>query len=182
VVAGGHYDSVPAGPGANDNASGTATVVEMARVMAADGELDEGVCFALFGSEEVGLIGSARFVESLSRAELEALEGMFNFDMVSVGTRWLLTGSPSLEQLAAGEAETDGLDYSVARSDIGGSDHASFLAAGIPAVFLHSYTKTVADDPNYHTANDIADNVRATRMAEAGRLGLDMIDALLAGG
>src|SRR2546427_90728 len=47
LVVGGHYDSVPAGPGANDNASGTATAIEMARAMAADGTLDP-VCFVLF--------------------------------------------------------------------------------------------------------------------------------------
>jgi aminopeptidase YwaD len=50
IVIGGHYDSVPAGPGANDNASGTAVVIEMARAMAADGAFDEA-CFVLFGSE-----------------------------------------------------------------------------------------------------------------------------------
>jgi aminopeptidase YwaD len=57
VVAGGHYDSVPEGPGANDNASGTAVVIEIARSRAAAGELN-GVCYVLFGAEEIGLIGA----------------------------------------------------------------------------------------------------------------------------
>ncbi len=61
IVLGGHYDSVPAGPGANDNASGTATVIEIARAMAADGTFDN-VCFVLFGSEEIGLLGSEFYV------------------------------------------------------------------------------------------------------------------------
>ncbi len=181
VLAGGHYDSVPAGPGANDNASGTATVVEMARVTAADGELGD-VCFALFGAEEVGLVGSARFVESLSDGQRDDLEAMLNFDMVGVGTRTLFIGSRSLTDIAAAEAKERGLEFRVDNSSAAaGSDHASFLDAGIPAVFVHSFFKTVADDPNYHTAGDVTDNVRATRMAELGEVGLALIDALLSG-
>jgi hypothetical protein len=179
LVAGGHYDSVPAGPGANDNASGTATVVELARVMAADGEFDS-VCFVLFGAEEVGLIGSARFVDTLTAAESETLEGMLNFDMVSVGRRWLWIGSPGLTDIAAAEAEERGLDY-IVDSAPGGSDHSSFIAAGIPALFLHSFTSVIADDPNYHTAGDRAENVRATTMKEAGDVGLAVIETLLSG-
>jgi aminopeptidase YwaD len=178
VVAGGHYDSVPAGPGANDNASGTATVVEMARVLAADGELDD-VCFVLFGAEEVGLIGSARFVESLTPAEKEMLEAMLNFDMVGVGTRWFLIGSPSIVDLAAAEAGKRGLDYVVDTSSPIASDHASFADAGVPAVFFHAFFAVIADDPHYHTAEDRVENVQSALMAEIGDLGLAVIDVLL---
>jgi aminopeptidase YwaD len=181
VVAGGHYDSVPAGPGANDNGSGSATVVEMARVLAADGEFDD-VCFVLFGSEEVGLFGSAHFVGSLTLAESDTLEGMLNFDMVGVGRQWLLTGSLGLTDIAAAEAEERGLDYTVESSSTAvGSDHASFINADIPAVFLHSLFTFVADDPNYHTATDQAQHVQPTRMAEIAEAGLAVIDVLLSG-
>ena len=178
LIAGGHYDSVPAGPGANDNASGAATVVEMARVLAADGEFDD-VCFLLFGAEEVGLIGSARFVESLTPAEEETLEAMLNLDMVGVGTQWLLAGSPSIADLAAAEADERSLDYIVESSSPIGSDHASFINAGIPGVFFHSLFVVVADDPNYHTAEDRAEHVQPARMAEIADLGLAVIDTLL---
>ena len=70
---GAHYDSVPEGPGANDNASGTATMLEIARVRGTD-----GLCAIAFGSEEVGLRGSQAFVP-------QHLAGgarfMLNFDM-----------------------------------------------------------------------------------------------------
>ncbi len=178
LVAGGHYDSVPAGPGANDNASGTATVVEMARVLAADGEFDD-VCFLLFGAEEIGLIGSARFVDSLTPTEEETLEAMLNFDMVGVGTQWLLAGSPSMTDLAVSEAEEQGLDYVVDDAPLSVSDHASFIDAGIPAVFFHSFFAVVSDDPNYHTAGDRAKHVQPTRMAEIADLALAVIDDLL---
>lgn len=182
VLAGGHYDSVPAGPGANDNASGTATVIEMARVMAADGEYGDA-CFALFGAEEVGLVGSDRFVAALSGEEREALEAMMNLDMEGVGERWLLAGSASIAEVAETEARTRGLDYErIGGEDIGGSDHAPFLVDGIPAMFLHSFTNEVADDPNYHTPGDTPERVEPERLLEAGSLAVAVLEALLAGG
>jgi len=181
VIAGGHYDSVPAGPGANDNASGTATAVEMARALAADGKFDDA-CFVLFGSEEVGLIGSARFVDSLTAAQEDALEGMLNFDMVGTGAQWFLAGPSELSDLAKKEADERALKHTVstASPEQLGSDHASFLNAGIPAIFIHSYTRTLADDPHYHTAEDKSKYVQATLMAEAGEMGLGMIESMLA--
>jgi aminopeptidase YwaD len=181
VIAGGHYDSVPAGPGANDNASGTATAVEIARVLAADSEFDDA-CFVLFGSEEVGLIGSARFVDSLTAAQEDALEGVLNFDMVGTGDQWFLAGPPALTDVAKGQAERRELKYTARSSspeDVG-SDHRSFLNADIPAIFIHRYTRTLADDPHYHTAEDKSKYVQATLMAEIGEMGLGMIEELLA--
>ncbi len=180
VVAGGHYDSVPAGPGANDNASGAATVVEMARVLAADGEFDD-VCFVLFGAEEIDLIGSAHFVESLTPVEQETLEAMLNFDMVGVGTQWFFAGSPSMTDLAAAQADERDLDYVVGGSSPVGSDHASFINADIPAVFFHSFFEVPIDDPRYHTAEDWAEHVQPTRMAGIAEVGLAVIDAVLSG-
>jgi aminopeptidase YwaD len=181
VISGGHYDSVPAGPGANDNASGTATAVEIARVLAADGEV-EGSCFVLFGSEEVGLVGSAEFVKSLTAAQKDRLEGVLNFDMVGTGSQWFLAGPPELSDLAKGLADGRGLEYTASTTSPEqlGSDHASFLNAGIPAIFIHRYTQTLADDPHYHTSEDKAEYVQATPLAEMGEVGLAMIQTLLA--
>lgn len=175
VIVGGHYDSVAAGPGANDNASGTATVMEVARVEAADGVFDD-VCFVLFGAEEVGLIGSAEFVASLSAEERLGIEGMLNFDMVGVGTSWLLAGSRELRDLTAAEADRLGLVYAVsAGAPAGlGSDHSSFIRRGIPAIFFHRL-----GDPHYHTSEDHAEFVQGNRLAEIGEVGLAVIDALL---
>ena len=183
LLAGGHYDSVPVSPGANDNASGTASVVEIARASAADGELAD-LCFALFGAEEIGLVGSLSFVDEMSGDEAGALLGMINLDMVSTGTRWLFGGYQSLTDPLSGEAEARQLDYEVLgfSGDIGGSDHASFIDAGIPAVFVHSFSDYIADDPNYHTERDRSASARATTMAEAGEVVLAAIESLLADG
>jgi len=175
VVAGGHYDSVAVGPGANDNASGTATVLEMARVLAADGEFDD-VCFVLFGAEEIGLIGSGEFVDSLSADEKQQIEGMLNFDMVGAGSQWLLVGSEALVDLAAQEADSLGLAYQVAEALPAGlgSDHDSFIKEGIPAMVFHRL-----GDPHYHTPEDRAEFVQGGLLAEIGEVGLAVIEALL---
>ena len=177
VIVGGHYDSVPAGPGANDNGSGTSTSIEIARVLASDGELDD-VCFVLFGAEEVGLIGSAHFAESLTPDETQQIEGMLNFDMVSVGTDWLIAGSQEMVSVAAQEADRLKIVYDVSDAAPGGlgSDHSSFIEQDIPSVFFHRL-----GDPHYHTAQDTDEFVQADRMEEIGRLGLAVIDELLSG-
>ena len=64
TVSGGHYDSVPVTGGADDNAAGTASVLELARVVAAM-KLTARHCFALFSAEEFGLFGSKAYVEQL---------------------------------------------------------------------------------------------------------------------
>ena len=176
LVLGGHYDSVPAGPGANDNASGTATVVEIARVMAAEGSFDD-TCFVLFGSEEIGLLGSEFYVRSLAEAELAALEAMLNFDMLAVGDEWPLIGSPQVVSVAAQEADKLSISHTSqsALPDDSGSDHAPFLRRGVPAMVFNCFC-----DPNYHTADDRLEFVQEQRLAEAGALGLATARALLA--
>jgi aminopeptidase YwaD len=174
LVVGGHYDSVPISPGANDNASGTAVVLELARVLAGDPRR-EGVCFVLFGSEEEGLLGSREFIGRLGPEERARLLAMVNLDMVGVGDRWLIVGSASLAQEAARTAEALGLAYQVGQLPRGfSSDHASFLEAGIAAVFLHRQ-----DDPRYHSPEDMSLYVEARALEEAARLSLAVIDAVL---
>jgi len=176
IVAGGHFDSVPAGPGANDNGSGTAVVLEMARTRAARGQAD-GVCYVLFGSEEIGLIGSSYYVNQLPEPEVDALEAMLNFDMLSVGDTWPLIGSPEVTDIAVAEAQKLGVPYKVSRTlpDNLGSDQASFAQAGVPAMIFNCFC-----DENYHTAEDKFEYVSETRLAEAGIMGLGMIETLLA--
>jgi Zn-dependent M28 family amino/carboxypeptidase len=101
---------------------------------------------------------------------------------VGVGAQWLLAGSPSLTAVASAEADERGLDYVLGSSPPTelGSDHASFMNAGIPAIFFHGFFSVIADDPHYHTAEDQAQHVQPTRMAEIAEVGLAVIDVLLA--
>jgi aminopeptidase S len=80
TMAGAHLDSVPGGPGVNDNGSGVATLLEVANMF---GPRPPGrVRLGFWGAEEEGLIGSRRYVRSLSRAQQHEIAAYLNFDML----------------------------------------------------------------------------------------------------
>ena len=158
VMVGAHLDSVPAGPGINDNGSGAAGVLETALQLAAVdpvGRHGNRVRFALWSAEEEGLLGSRHYVAGLSAAERDQLALYLNFDMIGSpnhgvfvhtpeagpgaqagGGRQATTADP--EVLAAISADLTA--FLEARGDApapvgfdGRSDYAPFLEAGIPA-------------------------------------------------
>jgi aminopeptidase YwaD len=165
VIVGAHYDSVAAGPGANDNGSGSATLLEIARVLGLR-EQEEGVCFVAFGAEEVGLFGSHYFVTNLASEDQPSPEAMINLDMVGVGDEWQLMGSPSLVDKIDQGAAALGLDPVPTEPEVS-SDYSSFIEAGIPAVLIYR-----VEDPHYHTASDRAEFVEPQFLEEAGNLTL----------
>jgi aminopeptidase YwaD len=176
VIFGAHLDSVPAGPGANDNGSGSAVVLELAHDLSLRSATDRRftVRFALWGAEELGLYGSRYYVQNLSDAERHAIQADVNLDMVGVGTAWRFGGSEDLVQLALGAAGDVGQRALPLRGALNGaSDHASFIDAGIPAVFLYR-----VEDPNYHTAGDVADLVDPDALTQAGTIALKILDGV----
>ena len=174
LIVGGHHDSVPDGPGANDNGSGTATVIELARVHAADGVFDD-ICWVLFGGEESGLIGSLYYVGQLTDAERDAIVGMLNFDMFGVGDGWPFNGSTEIINAAGEAAEELGIGYTFSGPPEGvGSDHAPFIDAGIPAMMFNCFC-----DNNWHTPGDRIEFINPERINEAGQIGLGTIRRLL---
>jgi aminopeptidase YwaD len=171
-----HLDSVPAGPGANDNGSGSAVVLELARELAQRDVVDRPltVRFALFGAEELGLDGSRYYVANLPGAERRAIAADINLDMVGVGDSWRFGGTDDLVQLALGAANDFGQRALPLRGPLSAaSDHASFLDAGMPAVFLYR-----VEDPNYHTAGDVAALVDPNALSQAGMIALKILDDL----
>ena len=165
VIVGAHYDSVAAGPGANDNASGSATLLEIARVLDLSDQ-GEGVCFVAFGAEETVLSGSRHFVAALTSQGQTSPQAMVNLDMVGVGAEWQLMGSPSLVEKIDQEATALGLDPVPTDPHLSG-DHVSFMDAGIPAIFIHRF-----EDPHYHTESDRAEFVEPQLLEEAAKLTL----------
>ncbi len=176
VIVGGHYDSVPASPGANDNASGAAVTLAVAETRAARGQRDH-VCYLAFGAEEFGPHGSAHYAYGLSEDDIRVLRGVVNLDMVGVGNdTWKLIGSESMQALGAQVAA--GMDIATVPFELPepyDSDHTPFIQRGVPALFLHR-----RDDPNYHTPNDRAEFVRPASLDQAGNITLGVIDQLLA--
>ncbi len=180
TVSGGHYDSVPAGPGANDNASGTAAVLELARVAAAR-HLPGVHCFVLFGAEELGMFGSRHYVAIMTPEEAEALRAMLNFDVVSAGESLQVVGSPELVDLATSLAADAGLD--AVQGDLApglASDHVSFMEADIPAVFFFRMNEHFLSDV-MHTPQDTADIVLPSDLEDAVTMGLLLLESLGAG-
>jgi Zn-dependent M28 family amino/carboxypeptidase len=83
VMVGGHLDSVPAGPGIDDNGSGVAAVLETALQMGSSPAVHNAVRFAFWGAEEIGLLGSANYVQSRNADELKDIALYLNFDMLA---------------------------------------------------------------------------------------------------
>jgi aminopeptidase YwaD len=176
VLVGAHLDSVEAGPGANDNASGSAAVLELARVFAGRPERAR-LSFALFGAEEWGLWGSRRYVERLGEGGARRLRAMVNLDMVAVGDRFEIgaagQGGRDLQRRALDAAAE--LGYRASPFDAGGSsDHASFSAAGVPAVMIHW-----REDPNYHQPTDTIDKLDPEKLVASTRTVARVLEGLL---
>jgi hypothetical protein len=170
VVLGAHYDHLGrvdgvVHPGADDNASGTALVVGLARAFAAAGGADRTLVFALFGGEELGLLGSRHYVRHPA-IPLARTVAMLNFDMVGRmrDGRLVVAGGDSGAGLrdavmAAAPAGRPALE--VRGTPWGPSDHSRFYEAGVPVLFF-----TTGGHGDYHKPTDTADKIDAGAMAE----------------
>lgn len=154
VVVGAHLDSVLAGPGINDNGSGTSVLLETAIQMSKQKvNPRQMVRFAFWGAEESGLLGSEHYVDSLSNEQLSTIYANLNFDMLGSPNyvRFVYDGDGSADPAGAGgppgsaQIESVFTDY-FAGKDLassptafdGRSDYGPFIAAGIPAGGLFS--------------------------------------------
>jgi len=173
VIVGGHYDHVGVDAdgriysGANDNASGVAVLLEIARNWQQAGFTpDRTVLFAAWDGEEQGLLGSVHYVRH-PRYPLEDTVAMIQLDMVGLSGAGVMTidgyGTVVGRQL---QASARMLDVPTRQSAIRGrSDHAPFQQSGIPAVLL------IWDDaevPFYHTPEDTADTLEPERLRQTG--------------
>jgi Peptidase family M28/PDZ domain len=189
VVIGAHYDHLGRGgqgslapeatgrvhPGADDNASGVAAVLGLARAFAESGGARRTLVFAAFAGEEMGLLGSAHYVRRPAHP-LERTVLMLNLDMVGrLRERTLyVSGVDSGTGLRAlVQAQSGGLALSMRGDPYGPSDHASFYAAGRPVLFL--FTGAHAD---YHRPTDTWDRLDADGLADVTALAARVVDAL----
>lgn len=171
IVIGAHYDCVDT-PGANDNASGTAAVLELARVMS-QYEYDANIKFIAFGAEEVGLVGAYNFVENLDKNERDKIAAMINMDMVGVGDNvgiWTIGDKASSVMADLAEVYVKKHDLAYLEPDFEDrSDHAAFAENGIPSVYF-----TYEVDPNYHTDEDTIANMNMENVEAIAKIVADM--------
>ena len=191
VVIGAHYDHLGLGPfgsldpapdgkvhhGADDNASGVAGLLELARRFAAGGTrpLARELVFVAFGAEELGTLGSSHFVKN-PVPSLDRIAAMFNLDMVgrmrdhAVDVHGTGT-SPAWRTLLEEGNRTLGLKLRTHDGGYGPSDHSPFYAAGLPVFF----TFTGAHE-DYHRPSDTADKINAAGIVEVA----DLLEAVAA--
>src|SRR5271165_6689433 len=187
IIIGAHYDHLGRGdsnslapsqigqihPGADDNASGTAGVLELARLFAPmKGQLERGILFASFSGEELGLLGSAEWVKEPT-LPLDKCVAMLNMDMIGrikdskvyiggVGTG--STFKAILEQAQKQSKSNFKIEYSA--GGYSASDHTSFVAKKIPVLFFFSGLHA-----DYHKPSDTWDKINAPSAAQL----LDMV-------
>ena len=195
VMAGAHLDSVNAGPGINDNGSGSAALIEVAENLRGV-KPQNTMRFAWWGAEESNLVGSTYYVANLAPAELDRIALYLNFDMIgspnhvffiydgddsdAVGAGPGPTGSAQIEETFEAFFESRDLPYK--GTDFSGrSDYGPFIAAGVPSgglftgaegiktaeeAALWGGTAGIAYDPCYHQACDTYANNNDEALAQ----------------
>jgi len=188
VIIGAHYDHLGRGyydslapsligqihPGADDNASGTAGVLELARLLAPmKGKLQRGILFASFAGEELGLLGSAEWVKEPTLPLAKAV-AMLNMDMIGrikddkVYIGGVGTGA-DFKSLLEQEQSKSPFKIEYSAGGYSASDHTSFVAKQIPVLFFFSGLHS-----DYHKPSDTWDKINAPAAAHL----LDFIDGV----
>jgi Zn-dependent M28 family amino/carboxypeptidase len=201
TIVGAHLDSVPAGPGINDNGSGSAAVLETALQLPLQAR--RGLRFAFWGAEEIGLVGSHYHVGALSEDARRRITLYINLDMVGSPNfvRFVQRSSASSElaEVARREllADFNERDLPVSERSGGnyGTDDASFFEKGIATVGLYTGadrpkseadarlfggTAGHANDPCYHQACDTVDNINRDVLAQNARALMRAVSAVAA--
>jgi Zn-dependent M28 family amino/carboxypeptidase len=206
VVIGDHLDSVPAGPGINDNGRGSGGILEIAEVYAAQQRTPRNkLRFMWYGAEEIGLVGSTKYVESLTQDEKDDILVMLNVDMIGSPNfaRYVYdgdgtigpegpTGSGFIEDVFVDYFASQGLFNEPTAFD-GRSDYGRFIADGVPAggLFTGAEVPKTAEqvqqyggiagaqlDPCYHMACDTFAGTGDGPGATAPGLGLFALDQM----
>ena len=173
IMIGAHYDHLGFGgdfaldpsrngevhPGADDNASGTQMVLNLARAVKAEGKNRRPVVFVFFTAEEIGLLGSRSFVENMPLPEGAKAVALINMDMVGrlrenrLSALALRSGK---EFAGIVDKVNQSISFDLVKGDtgFGSSDHASFLNVKIPCLFF-----TTGSHTDYHRVSDTADRI-----------------------
>lgn len=192
VVLGAHYDHLGVGGpestapeqygqihyGADDNASGVAAVLEIARWATVHrGQFKRSILVCLFSGEEVGLLGSTALLANLPLPQ-ESLYCMLNLDMVGrlrenklyIGT---VASAAEFMDVLNGLPQQYGLTIAPDKSGLGGSDHMSFLSAGIPALFFFT-----GPHEEYHSPRDRPETLNIRGLAQISAFAGDVLAQL----
>jgi Zn-dependent M28 family amino/carboxypeptidase len=173
VMLGCHYDGHDISQGAVDPASGAVALLEAARVLAQYApDLPCSVHFALWGIEEIGLLGSKAYAEAHA-AELANMRFYLNMDAAgsSDNTKDIVLNEwPALEDLFEGWSEEMALGFQVGQSVHAHSDHFPFFMAGVPTGGIQSAQPALGGRGYGHTRYDTVDKVEQSSLRDAAAL------------
>ena len=190
VVVGGHFDHIGLGGessmdphghgkihnGADDNASGTAMVLKLAKELSKK-DLNRTFIFVLFNAEEVGLLGSAHFADmwQAHSEEYGDIKAMLNYDMVGRYSEVVsvMGGATSSSWRPLLNPIKSSLKFEVKDSSVGSSDHASFIKKKVPALFF-----TTGAHEDYHRSTDTAEKINYSSLKEIEKYSLGLISNL----
>ncbi len=182
VFSGAHLDSVSAGPGINDNGSGSAGVLETALAVSRAGlKPTKHLRFGWWGAEELGMVGSRYYVNSLSSANRARIDSYLNFDMIGSPNPgyFVYDDDARIESVFKDFFAAKGVPTEIETEGDGRSDHAPFKNAGVPVGGLFSgadYIKSAAQaqkwggtsgqafDRCYHRSCDTTSNINDTAL------------------
>ncbi|MHC5908090.1 M28 family metallopeptidase [Streptomyces sp. S6] len=182
VMSGSHLDSVTSGAGINDNGSGSSAILEIAlAVSRANYQPTKHLRFAWWGAEELGIVGSRNYVNSLSSANRAKISGYLNFDMIASPNPgyFVYDDDPTIEKTFKNYFAGIGVPTEIETEGDGRSDHAPFDNAGIPVGGLFTgaeRSKTAAQaakwggtsgrafDRCYHSSCDTTANINDTAL------------------
>jgi Zn-dependent M28 family amino/carboxypeptidase len=156
IIVGAHYDSTDAGPGADDNASGVAVMLEVAKLVQGT-TTPYTIRFIAFGAEESGLMGSNAYLNEMSQDDFQNVIVMIDLDSLVAGDiayAYSDESQSTVRDWALEWALGNGLDLQTVRNvsltypdtkGIGSSDYAPFQAVGIPYIYFDSTDWTLGD-------------------------------------
>lgn len=197
IVIGAHYDHLGEGgqgsgsrvpdtiaihPGADDNASGVAALIELSRFFSMpENHQGRSLIFIVFGAEEMGLVGSRYFVDN-KIVPSSSIKAMINLDMVgrlgTDGSRSITiygTGTFKEADSILNRAEKEhGFAFKRIADGYGPSDHSAFYTSGIPVLFL-----TTGAHPDYHTPTDIAQSINFPGLSDVTALTADIVKEIV---
>ncbi len=193
IAIGAHYDHLGLGGpeslapteyghphwGADDNASGDACVLDIARSYVHGPRQPRSLLVCLFSGEEIGLVGSNWLTEH-PPVPLDSIVAMLNYDMVGRlrDSKLILGGTGTASEFAGllKDVDAGGLNVVAEESGFGSSDHMSFVHKSIPSLFFFT-----GSHPDYHTPRDTADKINYDGLAQVAAYGLRIAEPLLAG-
>ncbi len=192
LVIGAHYDHLGFGGvhsltpdssaphvGADDNASGVAGILEIARLLKASPKLKQDVLIMAFSAEESGVLGSSHLVHEPPKGiDIKRIRAMLNLDMVGRMRENQLTvlgakTATEWQALVSGACDRARIECGLSGDGYGPSDQTSFYAAGVPV--LHFFTGSHSD---YHKPTDTADKVNAAGAGQIAQLVADVAQAV----